>query len=58
MIGWISNFGAAVIREVRGVGKFGLFSVQVLRKLAGARGRASRGFSWASFWACRATTCW
>ena len=40
MIGWISNFGAAVIREVRGVGKFGLFSVQVLRKLAGARGRA------------------
>lgn len=31
MIGWISNFGAAVIREVRGVGKFGLFSVQVLR---------------------------
>lgn len=40
MIGWISNFGAAVIREVRGVGKFGLFSVQVLRKLTGARGRA------------------
>ena len=40
MIGWISNFGAAVIREVRGVGKFGLFSVQVLQKLAGARGRA------------------
>lgn len=40
MIGWISNFGATVIREVRGVGKFGLFSVQVLRKLTGARGRA------------------